>query len=152
MQGNQFSGDFEVDEADIEKHPTGVFFREGGEKGGLLSFSIAKRKKNAPAKRDFAPCRFRSAKLRSAELRSAELNWRPVALSSSAAQPWTPATFGKAAKAFDTGLVCDCLGFVSAPEVFCFFFAMIHAANEKGWTGFSCPALILLELNIKEIN
>jgi hypothetical protein len=147
MQGNQFSGDFEVDEADIEKHPTGVFFREGGEKGGLLSFSIAKRKKNAPAKRDFAPCGFSSAKLR-----SAELNWRPVALSSSAAQPWTPATFGKAAKAFDTGLVCDCLGFVSAPEVFYFFFAMIHAANEKGWTGFSCPALILLELNIKEIN
>ncbi len=32
---------------------------------------------------------------------------RPVALSSSAAQTWTPAAFEKAAKAFDTGLVCD---------------------------------------------
>ena len=32
-------------EADVEKHPTGVFFREGGENGGLLlSFSIAKKK------------------------------------------------------------------------------------------------------------
>ena len=38
---------------------------------------------------------------------------------------WKPATFEKAAKAFDTGLVCDCLGFVPAPGVFCFFFAMI---------------------------
>ncbi len=66
-------------------------------------------------KGSFAPCGFSSAKL----------NWRPVALSSSAAQPWTPATFEKAAKAFDTGLVCDCLGFMHAPEVFCFFFIMI---------------------------
>jgi hypothetical protein len=38
-------------------------------------------------KRDFAPCGFSSAELRSAKLRSAKLNWRPVALSSSAAQP-----------------------------------------------------------------
>jgi hypothetical protein len=38
---------------------------------------------------------------------SVQLNWRPAALSSSAAQPWIPAAFGKAAKAFDTGLVCD---------------------------------------------
>ena len=31
---------------DIDKHPDGVFVREGGEKGEvLLSFSIAKRKK-----------------------------------------------------------------------------------------------------------
>ncbi len=40
-QGNQFCGDFEVD---VEKHPTGVFCREGGEMSVLLlSFSIAKR-------------------------------------------------------------------------------------------------------------
>ncbi len=66
-------------------------------------------------KGSFAPCGFSSAELHSAELRSAKLNRRPAALSSSAAQPWTPAAFGKAAKAFDTGLVCDCLGFVPAP-------------------------------------
>jgi hypothetical protein len=30
QQGNQFCGGFE---ADIEKYPTGVFFKEGGEKG-----------------------------------------------------------------------------------------------------------------------
>ncbi len=58
-QGNQLSGDFEVDKADIEKHPGGVFFREGGEKGGLLlPFSITKKKegkKNVLSKRDFAP-------------------------------------------------------------------------------------------------
>ena len=77
--------------------------------GLLLSFSITKKKegkKNALAKGSFAPCGFSSAKL----------NWRPVALSSSAAQPWIPAAFGKAAKAFDTGLVCGCLGFVPAPR------------------------------------
>jgi hypothetical protein len=84
-----------------------VFFREGREKGGLLlSFSIAKRKK-----------------LLSKGI--SRLQARPVALSSSTAQPWTPAAFGKAAKAFDTGLVCDCLGLVPAPGVFCFFFAII---------------------------
>jgi hypothetical protein len=33
IQGNQFCGGFEADEVDIEKHPTGVFSGEGGEKG-----------------------------------------------------------------------------------------------------------------------
>ncbi len=30
----------------------------------------------------------------------------------------------KRPKLFDTGLVCDCFGFVPVPKVFCFFFAM----------------------------
>ncbi len=71
-----------------------------------------KAEKNALAQRDFAPCGFSSAKL----------NWRPAALSSSAARPCTPAAFGKAAKAFDMGLVYDCLCFVSAPGVFLILF------------------------------
>ncbi len=86
--------------------------------GFFFLFPSQKRKKERKKllpKGNFAPCGFSSALL----------NWRPVALSSSAARPWTPATFEKAAKAFDTGLVCDCLGFVPAPKVFCFFFEMI---------------------------
>ncbi len=78
-------------------------------------------------KGSFAPCGFSSA-----ELRSAKLNWRPVALSNSAAQPWTPATFGKAAKAFDTGLVCECLCFMPASGVFCIFFVMILKFDFRG--------------------
>ncbi len=99
----------------MKNTPVGVFFREGRENGRLLlSFSIAKKqgKKNALCKRNFASCGFSSAKL----------NWRPVALSSSAAQPWTPAAFEKAAKAFNTGLIYGCFGFVPTPGGVLFLF------------------------------
>lgn len=46
--------------------------------------------------------------------------------------PWTPATFGKAAKAFYTGLVCECLCFMPASGVFCIFFVMILKFDFRG--------------------
>jgi hypothetical protein len=100
LQGNQFYGEIEVD---IDKHPTGVFVREGGEKGEvLLSFSIAKRKKERKMLFAKGVSRLRTRPGR-----------RPG-----------PATFEKAAKSFHTGLVCTYCCFVLAPKVFCFFFAM----------------------------
>jgi hypothetical protein len=90
-----------------------VFVREGS---SFFILSQKRRKEKALCKRSFVSCGFSSA-----ELRSAELNWRPGTLSSSAAQPWTPATFEKAAKAFHTGLVCAYCCFLLAPKVFFFF-------------------------------
>ena len=57
-QGNQFCGGFE---ADIDKHPGGVFVREGGENGGLLlSFFYRKkerRKEKCSLKKEFRALR-----------------------------------------------------------------------------------------------